>query len=141
MRSPSRPLPAAVVRWIRYQGLLRWADAAAAWVVAWGLLFAALPDTSVRGLAVLAALAVGVAALLPGARLRWRPVSALAGINLSGELRVGDRAWWVRPGGAELVLVTARRGLRVVIARADRDTSEGLAVRRTRVLLLPASRV
>lgn len=123
------------------QGLFRWADAAAAWLVAWGVLLALLPATPMRALALLAAIAVGVAALLPGARLRWRPVSALAGVNLSAGLRVGDRAWWVRPGGAELVLVTARRGLRVVIARADRDTSEGLAVRRTRVLLLPASRV
>lgn len=141
MRSPSRPLPAAVVRWIRLQGLLRWADAAAAWLVAWGVLLAMLPDTPLRALALLAAVAVGAAALVPGARLRWRPVSALAGMNLSAELRVGDRAWWVRPGGAELVLVTSRRGLRVVIARADRDTAEGLVVRRTRVLLLPASRV
>lgn len=123
------------------QGLLRWADAAAAWLVGWGVLLTLLPATPMRALALLAAIAVGVAALLPGARLRWRPVSALASINLSAGLRVGDRAWWVRPGGAELVLVTARRGLRVVIARADRDTSEGLAVRRTRVLLLPASRV
>lgn len=141
MRSPSRPLPAAVVRWIRLQGLLRWGDAAVAWLAVWALLLVMLPDTPTRALAVLAAIGVGVAALVPGARMRWRPVSAVAGMNLSAGLRVGDRAWWVRPGGAELVLVTSRRGLRVVIARAERDTSEGLAVRRTRVLLLPASRV
>jgi hypothetical protein len=141
MRTPSRPLPAAVVRWIRLQGYLRWADAAAAWLTAWLCLFVVFPDTPGRALAVLAAVAAGGAALVPGVRMRWRPVSAVAGVNLSAELRVGDRAWWVRPGGAELVLVTSRRGLRVVIARADRDTSEGLAVRRTRVLLLPASRV
>jgi hypothetical protein len=141
MRSPSRPLPAAVVRWIRLHGLLRWGDAGAAWLAASTSLLVMLPDTPPRALALLAALGVAVAALVPGARTRWRPVSAVAGVKLSAGLRVGDRAWWIRPGGAELVLVTAQRGLRVVIARADRDTSEGLAVRRTRVLLLPATRV
>jgi hypothetical protein len=89
---------------------------------------------------VLAAVVVGAAALVPGLRARWRPVSAITGVHVSAPLQVGDRAWWVRPGGAELVLVTARRGLRVVIARADRDTSEGLGVRRTRVLLVPDAR-
>ena len=140
MRSPSRPLPAAVIRWIRLQGLLRWADAGVAWLAAWLCLLAVLPDPPPRALALLAAVAIGGAALVPGVRMRWRPASALAGVNVSAGLRVGDRAWWVRPGGAELVLVTSRRGLRVVIARADRDTSEGLVVRRTRVLLLPAGR-
>jgi hypothetical protein len=138
MRSPSRPLPAGVVRWIRLQGLLRWGDAAAGWVFLGVCLLAAFPEATLRAVAVLAAVGAGAAALLTGVRTRWRPVSALASVKLSAGLRVGDRAWWVRPGGAELVLVTSRRGLRVVIARADRDTSEGLVVRRTRVLLVPA---
>jgi hypothetical protein len=139
VRSPSRPLPAGVVRWIRLQGLLRWADAAAGWLFVGLCVLAAIPDASLRAVAVLAAVGAGAAALLPTVRTRWRPVSAVASVKLSAGLRAGDRAWWVRAGGAELVLVTSRRGLRVVIARADRDTSEGLAVRRTRVLLVPTA--
>lgn len=140
MRTPSRPLPAVIVRWVRLHSLLRWADAASAWLGAWLALMAAVPGSPARALAVLAAVVVGAGALVSGLRARWRPVSAVTGLHVSAPLRVGDRAWWVRPGGAELVLVTARRGLRVVIARADRDTSEGLAVRRTRVLLIPDGR-
>jgi hypothetical protein len=138
MRSPSRPLPSGVVRWIRLQRLLRWGDAAAGWLVVGVCVLVAFPEAPLRAVAVLATVGAGAAALLTSVRTRWRPLSAVAGVKLSAGLRVGDRAWWVRPGGAELVLVTSRRGLRVVIARADRDTSEGLAVRRTRVLLVPA---
>jgi len=47
----------------------------------------------------------------------------------------------VRPGGAERVLVTARHRTRVVIARLDGSGAEGLSVRRTRVLLVPADAV
>ena len=44
----------------------------------------------------------------------------------------------MRPGEAERVLVTALHGTRVVIARLDGSGAEGLSVRRTRVLLVPA---
>jgi len=53
------------------------------------------------------------------------------------DLSPGDQAWYVRPGHAERVLVTARRRTRVVIARLN-DAAEELSVRRTRVLLVPA---
>jgi hypothetical protein len=57
---------------------------------------------------------------------------------VSRGLRPGARAWYVRAGDADVVLVTARRGLRLVIARPDLVSAEGISVRRTRVLLLPA---
>jgi len=60
------------------------------------------------------------------------------GLAVSRGLRAGDRAWYVRSGEADLVLVTARHGARVVIARPDLADGEDLNVRRTRVLLLPA---
>jgi hypothetical protein len=44
----------------------------------------------------------------------------------------------VRPDHAERVLVTARYRTRVVIARLNDAGAEGLSVRRTRVLLVPA---
>jgi hypothetical protein len=44
----------------------------------------------------------------------------------------------VRAHQADLVLVTARHGARLVIARPNFAEDEGLAVRRTRVLVLPA---
>ena len=48
------------------------------------------------------------------------------------------RAWYVHADTAQLVVVTARRRLRVVIAAVADSRTEGFAVRRTRVLLLPA---
>jgi hypothetical protein len=68
------------------------------------------------------------------------PVRPLPGAIVSRSLRPGDRAWYVRAGEATLVLVTARRGLRVIITRPDLDAEEGIAVRRTRVLLVPERR-
>jgi hypothetical protein len=53
-------------------------------------------------------------------------------------LAPGDRAWYVRPDGPELVIVTARRRLRLTVAVPGRGAAEGLSVRRTRVLVLAA---
>src|SRR5262249_18849395 len=118
---------------------LRWADALLAWlVVLLGLAFS-LPALPWQPAVVLAtALLVG-GALIPRVRLRWRPLSATTTLAVSRGLRPGDRAWFVRGGDADLVLVTARHGLRLVIARPDGDSAEGLSVRCTRVLLVPAS--
>ena len=67
-------------------------------------------------------------------------MSAWVGLAVSRRLRPGDRAWYVRSQRADLVLVTACHGIRVVIVTPDVDADEGLSVRRTRVLLLPADR-
>jgi hypothetical protein len=88
---------------------------------------------------LLAAGALVATSALPRLRRAWRPVSAPTTVLLSRDLRPGDRAWFVRGRTADLVLVTARHGLRVVVARPDQDAAEGLSVRRTRVLLLPAA--
>src|SRR5881396_3425619 len=134
MRSPLRPLPAAVTRWTATARVLGWLDALAAYLAIWGGATVALPSASRASLAVLAALG----ALLRPLRVRWRPVRGAVALVLSARLSPGDQAWYVRPGHAERVLVTARRRTRVVIARLNDEGAEGLSVRRTRVLLVPA---
>ena len=138
MRSPLRPLPAAVARWTVTARALRWLDALVAWLVVWSGGALALPDTPRKSVAVLAALAVTLGALALPLRARWRPVSGVVGLAVSARLTPGDQAWYVRPGDAERVVVTARHRARVVIARLDGSGAEGLSVRRTRVLLVPA---
>jgi hypothetical protein len=135
MRTPIRPLPDAVERWASRVRYLRWLDALLAWLALWGLLALALPLPA-QAQVVLATAAVGLLALVPALRLRWRPVSAAIGIRVSRGLRPGDRAWYVVAGRAEAVIVTARRRLRLVVARPDQGPAEGLAVRRTRVLVI-----
>ncbi len=78
-----------------------------------------------------------VVSLVPRLRLAWRPVSAMTTFLVSRGLRSGDRAWFVHGRDADLVLVTARHGLRLVVAKPDHEATEGMSVRRTRVLLLP----
>src|SRR2546430_1126947 len=138
MRSPLRPLPAAVARWTVRARLLRWLDALVAWLVVWTAAVVVLPHGSPESLAILAALAVILGALARPLRARWRPASGVVGLVVSARLVPGAEAWYVRPGGAERVLVTARHRTRVVIARLDGSGAEGLSVRRTRGLLVPA---
>ena len=138
MRSPLRPLPAAITRWTAAARVLGWLDALAAYLAIWGGAAVALPSASRASLAVLAALVVALGALLRPLRVRWRPVRGAVALVLSARLSPGDQAWYVRPGHAERVLVTARRRTRVVIARLNDEGAEGLSVRRTRVLLVPA---
>jgi len=57
---------------------------------------------------------------------------------VSRSLRPGDRAWFVRDGHADSVLITARRGIRVSIAALSIGEAETMSVRRTRVFLVPA---
>ena len=104
----------------------------------WGGAAVALPSASRASLAVLAALVTALGALLRPLRVRWRPVRGAVALVLSARLSPGDQAWYVRPGHAERVLITARRRTRVVIARLNEEGAEGLSVRRTRVLLVPA---
>jgi hypothetical protein len=63
----------------------------------------------------------------------------LISLSVSRALRPGDRAWLVLPRHVEPVIVTARRGLRLVVARPDQG-AEGMEVRRTRVLVVPPAR-
>ncbi|HBH02049.1 MAG TPA: hypothetical protein DDZ42_09045 [Candidatus Rokubacteria bacterium] len=139
MRTPIRATPYAVERWASRFRYLRWLDALVAWLAAWATLAAAL-DVGPDAQAGLAAVATGLLALVPPIRVRWRPVSAWVGLAMSVRLGPGDRAWYVVPGRAEPVLVTARRGFRLVVAGVDRGRAEGIEVRRTRVLLLPERR-
>jgi len=138
MRSPLRPLPAAVERWIAAVRALRWLDALAACLVVWGVAAIAAPRASRGALAMLGVLVVVLGALVRPLRTRWRPLSGAVALALSAQLGPGDHAWYVRPGGAERVLVTARHGTRVVIVRLGDESSEGLGVRRTRVVLVRA---
>src|SRR5213594_1474309 len=133
MRSPLRPLPAAVTRWTAAARVLGWLDALAAYLAIWGSAAVAFPSASRASLAVHAAAVTALGALLRPLRVR----GAVA-LVLSARLSPGDQAWYVRPGHAERVLVTARRRTRVVIARLNDEGAEGLSVRRTRVLLVPA---
>jgi hypothetical protein len=139
MPTPLKPLPPVVARWVTRARALRMADALAAWVALWGAL-AGLGLGAASGTAILALVPLGVGVWLPPLRARWRPVSAALGLVMSRPLRAGDRAWYIREGTGALVLVTARRGVRLVIARVNGDAAEGISVRRTRVLLIPAGR-
>lgn len=138
MRSPLRRVPAAVERWTAAARALRWLDALVAWLAIWGVVSMAFPSASrVAPPAVLAALVAALGGLVRPLRARWRPVSGAVALVLSARLSPGDQAWYVRPGLAERVLVTARHGTRVVIVPLNDESAEGLSVRRTRVLLVP----
>jgi hypothetical protein len=137
MRSYVKTLPAAVSRWTRIARALRWLDGAVAWTALWLTTAALLPEAGAAEAGLVSAVLVGAAAWVTPVRTRWRPVSACVGILVSARLRPGDQAWFVRPGQAELVLITGRRRLRAVIASGARGPAEGIVVRRTRVLLVP----
>ena len=140
MTTPIRPLPEEVDRWIAWARWLRTLDATVAWLCLWGVLVS-IPGTFSAGqAAVLSLVLVSSSFLTRRIRAFWRPISAYVGLMVSRSLRPGDRAWYVRSRRADLVLVTARHGARVVIATSDVDADEVLTVRRTRVLLLPADR-
>jgi hypothetical protein len=135
MPTPTAPLPAVAETWIFRSKYLRWLDAAAGWLVLYVVVLSLEAPSQAAVLAALALVAVG--AFLRPLRLRWRPVSGWAGVLVSRSLRAGDRAWFVREGRADPVLVTARRGLRVSIALPGFGQAETIRVRRTRVLLVP----
>jgi hypothetical protein len=141
MTTPIRPLPEDIDRWIALVRWLRGMDAAVAWLVLWGALWALFPGlVSAAQAAAVSFVLVALGFLMRPIRLHWRPVSACVGLMVSRGLRPGDRAWFVRSRRADLVLVTARHGIRAVIGTAEDDADEVLSVRRTRVLLLPADR-
>ena len=139
MTTPTRPLPGNIARWTSRLRWLRWLDACLAWLTLLIGSSVLLPQVPPQAAMVLAAGLLLVAALIPRLRFAWRPVSATTTFLVSRGLRPGDHVWFVHGHGADLVLVTARHGLRVVVARPGHDAAEGMSVRRTRVLLLPAT--
>src|SRR5215472_8305053 len=129
MPTPIRPLPDSVSRWISRMWWLRCADAVTAWIAAWAalsLLRGSTPATYDPGMLSLAVLCLG---LLRPFRALWRPVSGWVGLAVSRSLRPGDRAWYVRSSEANLVLITARYGARMVIASHSLGGGEDLSVR------------
>ena len=136
MRSPVRPLPPNVGRWASRASWFRWLDAVAAWLLVWAALVLVQHPLTPAATAIAAAALVGLAALVGPIRRRWRPLGALISLSVSRALRPGDRAWLVLPRHVEPVIVTARRRLRLVVARPDQG-AEGMEVRRTRVLVIP----
>lgn len=138
MRTPVRPLPPSVARWATWARVLRWLDAASGATTLWAIVAAGVPGRTASADLAIALLVFGVAACLAPLRRRWRPVSAIVGIVVSRDLKPGDRAWYARPDGVERVLVTARGVNRIVIATGRPGAAEGITVRRTRVLLVPA---
>jgi hypothetical protein len=136
MRSPVRPLPPNVDRWVSRARWLRWLDALAAWLLVSAGLALAQRTAPPAATAIVAAVLVGLTAFVGPLRRRWRPLGALISLSVSRALRPGDRAWLVLPRHVEPVIVTARRGVRLVVARPDQG-AEGMEVRRTRVLVVP----
>jgi hypothetical protein len=139
MRSPIPPVPMAVQRWMARARHLRWLDALAAWCGALAALVAIAGVGSIAAEAVIATVLVVLATAVPPLRVRWRPISGLVGFLVSRALRPGDRAWYVRAERADLVIVTACRGLRVSIAAPELGAAESISVRRTRVFVVPAA--
>lgn len=139
MTTPTRPLPIAIARWTSRLRWLRWLDALLAWLTILLGLTVLFPHVPPQTAMMLAAGLILTVSLIPRLRLAWRPISATTTLSLSRRLRPGDRAWFVHGSGADLVLVTARHGLRVVVARPGHDAAEGMSVRRTRVLLIAAA--
>ena len=129
----------AVQRWMSRAQWLRWLDALVAWLALWVLVVTRIGEHAVTGAAIVAAILIALAAFAAPLRVRWRPVSGLVGFLVSRALRPGDRAWYVRGERADLVIVTARHGLRVSIAAPELGAAESISVRRTRVFVVPAA--
>lgn len=137
MATPTAPLPRTIAVWISRARYLRALDALAAAVVALAIAVQLFPARSGGALAVTAAVGLVLGALLPPVRRHWRPVSGWVGLVVSRSLRPGHRAWFVRDGHADAVLVTGRHGIRLSIAAPSVGETETLTVRRTRVFLIP----
>ena len=139
MRSPIQPAPILAQTWMARARYLRWLDAALAWVAVALVLGVTVGGIPIGPTLVIAGGVVALLSALVPVRARWRPASGLVGFMVSRALRPGDRAWYVRAARADLVIVTARRGLRVSIAAPELGAAESLSVRRTRVLVVPAT--
>jgi hypothetical protein len=138
MTTPMRPVPSDVDRWLARRRWLRWADALLAWLVLGGLAVLFLGPERADVAAGLALALVAAGACSQAVRVRWRPITGWVGLRVSRDLRPGARAWYLGAHEATLVVVTGRRGVRLVIARPGVARDEGMSVRRTRVLVLAA---
>ena len=138
MRTPVRAVPPHVERAVARLRWLRWLDALVIWLVAWAVVALMWETAAPSASALAAVLVVALAAFVAPVRRRWRPVSALVLLSVSRPLKPGDHAWLVLAERVEPVIVTARRRRRLVVASPDQG-SEGLEVRRTRVLVVPSS--
>ena len=136
MTTPMRPVPDAVLRWIDRRRWLRWCDALVAWVLLGAVVAPLLGQTRLEAAAVVSLGLVVAGTRIQPLRARWRLISGWVGLRISRELRPGDRAWYVGPRVASLVVVTGRHCVRLVIVRPDLGQDEGISVRRTRVFLL-----
>jgi len=125
-----------VETWITRARYLRWLDALAAWLVLLAVVAELLPDQPGRISVVISLVLLVIGLMLHPLRLRWRPVSGWVGVAVSRSLGPGQRAWFVRDGHADAVLVTGRRGLRLSIAAPNVGGAETRCVRRSRVLLV-----
>ena len=137
MPTPTAPLPGIAETWIFRSKYLRWLDALAAWLVLLAIMSVSLHDQAPPAAVLTSLVLLVVGVMLPPLRVRWRPVSAWVGVTVSRPLRPGSRAWFVRDGRADAVLVTARRRLRMSIAQPGFGEAETIRVRRTRVFLVP----
>ena len=137
MRTPMRAVPAVVERAAARGRWLRWVDALLIWFLVWGGVALAWETATPSASAIVALLAVALGALSGSIRRRWRPVSAVVSLWVSRRLKPGDHAWLVLAGRIDPVIVTARHRLRLVVASPHQHT-EGVAVRRTRILVVPS---
>jgi len=135
--SPTSPVPVDVERWLSRSSYLRWIDAGAGWVTLAAIAACLMPRPSAGSVSLASAAVLVFGMMLPAVRIRWRPVTGWIGLSVSRPLRPGDRAWFVRDGRADPVLITARHGARLSIAMPNRGEAETISVRRTRVLLVP----
>lgn len=139
MPTPAAPISVLAETWISRARYLRWMDALAAWLVLCAIVTAVAPELPGRMIAITALALLIAAIMLRPIRVRWRPISGWAAVAVSRRLRPGDRAWFIRDGTADLILITARRGLRMSITMPGLGEAETMRVRRTRVYLVPAS--
>ncbi len=138
MRTPIRDVPAEIARWMSRARYVRWLDGVAAWLLACGAVAWVAPRAPFAGTGGAALAAVVALSFVLPLRVRWRPVSGSIGLRVSRALRAGDRAWWVQGHRSDSVVITARHGIRLTIAMPRHGESEGLTVRRTRTLIVPA---
>lgn len=138
MRSPIRPIPESVQRWVVWGRMLRWVDALWGWLLLWFILTRFLPAVPAKSVALGALLVLGILAPVAPLRRHWRPVSGAVCMWTSRSVDVGDMAWLVGHASAERVIVTARRGTRMTVAIPGGDVTEGVRVRRTRVFVVPS---